>query len=91
MGFNQNVNFRNVFVPLGPLLVYFRKRRHLPHSLWECDVARIFLFYFSKRCNMFLTKVQQSYCYTKLCNYREEFVPKPISNIPNILVCCKFH
>ena len=40
---------------------------------------------------MFLTKVQQSYCYTKLCNYREEFVLKPISNIPNILVCCKFH
>ena len=24
----------------------------------------------------------------KLCNYREEFVPKPIINIPNILACC---
>ena len=42
--------------------------------------------------NAFLTKVQQSYCYTKLCNYIEEFVLKLISNIPNILVCCnKFH
>ena len=37
---------------------------------------------------MFLRKVQQSYCYTKLCNYREGFVLKPISNIPNILACC---
>ena len=45
--------------------------------------------------NMFLAKVQQScckLCYTKLCNYIEEFVLKLISNIPNILVCCnKFH
>ena len=24
----------------------------------------------------------------KLCNYREEFVPKLIINIPNILACC---
>ena len=37
--------------------------------------------------NMVLTKIQQSYCYTKLCNYKEEFVLKSISNIPNILVC----
>ena len=37
---------------------------------------------------MFLTKVKQSYCYTKLSNYRNEYVLKPISNIPNILVCC---
>ena len=34
-----------------------------------------------------LRKIQQSYCYTKLCKYREEFVLKPISNISNILVC----
>ena len=37
---------------------------------------------------MFLTKVQQSYCHTKLCNYRYEFLLKPISNIPNIPECC---
>ena len=42
--------------------------------------------------NMLLKKAQQSYCYTKTCNYIEEFVLKPTSNIPNILVCCnKFH
>ena len=38
--------------------------------------------------NMFLRKIQQSHCYTKLCNYSEEFVLKPISNISNIIVCC---
>ena len=35
---------------------------------------------------MFLTKVRQSYCYTKLCNYIEEFLLKPVSSIANILV-----
>ena len=45
----------------------------------EEDVARIFLFYSNKICNMFVSKVQQSYCYTQLCNYREEFVFTPIS------------
>ena len=34
---------------------------------------------------MFLRKVQHSYCYTKLCNCKEEFVLKPVSNISNIL------
>ena len=34
---------------------------------------------------MFLNKVQQSYCFTHLCNYREGF---PISNQLNILVGC---
>ena len=29
---------------------------------------------------MFLSKVQQSYCYIQLCNYREVIVFKPISN-----------
>ena len=38
--------------------------------------------------NMFLGKIRQSYCYTKLCNYREEVAIKPISNISNILVYC---
>ena len=61
-------------------------QQHLPHNLRGSNVAKTFLFCFSKICNMFLTKVQQSYCYTKLCNYREEFVFKSISNIPNILV-----
>ena len=37
---------------------------------------------------MFLSKVQQSDCYTQLCNYREDFVFKPISNQLNILVGC---
>ena len=37
---------------------------------------------------MFLSKVQQSDCYTQLCNYREEFVFKPISNQLKILVAC---
>ena len=36
---------------------------------------------------MFLPKVQQSYCYTKLCNYSYDFLLKPISNIPNIPEC----
>ena len=48
-----------------------------------------FSSYFNKICNMFFREVQQRYSYTKLCNYREEFVLKPISNISNILVCCK--
>ena len=38
--------------------------------------------------NMFLSKVQQSYSHTQLCNYREEIVFKPISNQLNILVGC---
>ena len=55
------------------------------------DVAEIFLFYFSKMCNMFLNKVQQSYFYTQLCNYREEFVIQPISNKFNNLVGCNLN
>ena len=35
---------------------------------------------------IFLSKVQQSDCYTQLCNYREEFLFKPISNQLNILL-----
>ena len=37
---------------------------------------------------MFLSKVQQSYCYIQLRNYKEEFVLKPINNQLNILVGC---
>ena len=55
---------------------------------YEENVARIFLFYFNKICNKFLNKVQQGDYYTQLCNYREEFVCKPISNQLNILVGC---
>ena len=40
---------------------------------------------------MCLRKIQQSYCHTKLCNYRENFVLKPISNISNIIVCCNLN
>ena len=61
--------------------------QHLPHNLDEAMLLEFSSFISVKR-NMFLTKVQQSYYYTKLCNYKEEFVLKPISNIPNILVCC---
>ena len=47
----------------------------------EEDVARISLFYFNKICNMILSKVQQNFCYSQLCNYKEEFfLFKPISN-----------
>ena len=48
--------------------------------------AKIFLFYFNEICNMFLNKVQQSYCYNQLSNHREEFVFKPVSNQLNILL-----
>ena len=37
---------------------------------------------------MFLSKVQQSYRYTQLCNYREEFKFKPISTQVDIFVGC---
>ena len=37
---------------------------------------------------MFLSKIQQSDCYTQLCNYREDFVFKLISNQLNIRVGC---
>ena len=35
---------------------------------------------------MFLSKVQQSYCYTQLCDYKEESVFKRISNPLNFLM-----
>ena len=35
------------------------------------DIVKIFLFYFNKIFNMFLSKLQHSYCYSNLCNYRE--------------------
>ena len=35
---------------------------------------------------MLLSKAEQSYCYTQLCNYREQFVFKPISNQLNVLM-----
>ena len=56
------------------------------------DIARIFLCYFNKVCNMFLTKVQQSYCYIKLRNYREEVLLKPLVTYQIFLcVAIKFH
>ena len=54
----------------------------------EENAAGIFFFYFNKICNMFLSKVQQRYCYTQLCNYREKFVFKPISSQFNSFVGC---
>ena len=37
---------------------------------------------------MFLSKVQQNFCYSQLCNNKEDFfLFKPISNQLNILVC----
>ena len=40
---------------------------------------------------MFLSKAQQSYSYTQFCNYREEFVFKPISSQFNIFVGCNLN
>ena len=53
-------------------------------------VARILLFYIDKICNMLWSKVQQSYCYTQLCNYREEFLFKYFGNQLNILCNLSF-
>ena len=36
---------------------------------------------------MFSSKVQQSYCYTQLRDYREKFVFKPINSQFNIVGC----
>ena len=49
----------------------------------EEDIAQVFPFYSSKIYNMFLSKKQQSYFFTHMCNYKEAF---PISNQLNILV-----
>ena len=40
---------------------------------------------------MFLSKVQQSYCYTQLWNYKQEFVFKPVSTQFNIAVDCNLN
>ena len=40
---------------------------------------------------MFLNEVQQSYCYSQLCNYREGFKFKPISSQFNIFVGCNLN
>ena len=45
-------------------------------------------FYFSKISNIFLNKVQKSYCYSQLRSYREEFLFKPVSNQLNIFAGC---
>ena len=39
-------------------------QQHLPHNLRGSDVDRTLLFYFSEIFKIFLTKVQQGYCYT---------------------------
>ena len=54
----------------------------------EENIAKMFLLYFNKTCDMLLRKVQQSYCYTQLCNNREEFLSKPIISQFNIVVSC---
>ena len=53
-------------------------------------LLEFFLFYFNKICDIFLNKVQQSYCYTQFCNYREEFEFKPISSEFNIVLDTSF-
>ena len=40
---------------------------------------------------MFLSKVQQSYCYTQLSNYRKKMAFKPISSQFNIFVGCNLN
>ena len=37
---------------------------------------------------MLLSKVQQSYCFSQLCNYGEAFLFKPICNQLNIISGC---
>ena len=37
---------------------------------------------------MFLSKIQQSYCYTQMCNYRKVFVYEPVNNQFQIFVGC---
>ena len=56
----------------------------------EEDIAIKLLFHFSKIYNMFLSKIQQSYCYTQLCNYRETFIFEPVSNQLQIFGNCNF-
>ena len=46
----------------------------------EEEIARMFIFSVNKIC--------KSYCYTQLCNYREQFVFKPISSQFNIVAGC---
>ena len=53
-------------------------------------LLEFFLFYFNKICDIFLSKVQQSYCYTQFCNYREEFEFKLISSEFNIVFDTSF-
>ena len=65
-------------------VITFRKQVFIYSN--EEKIARIFLHYFKKIYDMLLRKVQQSYCYTKLCNYREEFLSKPIISQFNIVV-----
>ena len=43
---------------------------------------------FNKTCNMFLSKIEHSYRYIQFCNYREEFVFKPVNDQLNIIVGC---
>ena len=37
---------------------------------------------------MSLSRIQQSYCYTQLCNYRKAFLFEPISKQLQIFVDC---
>ena len=51
-------------------------------------LIEVSFFCFNEICNMFLSKLQPSYCYTQLCNDSKAFVFKLISNHLNILVGC---
>ena len=48
----------------------------------------IYIRYLYNMFLIFLSKLQQSYCYTQLYNYREEFAFKSISNQLSIIVGC---
>ena len=50
----------------------FKIKQVLIYSNVE-DIFRMLLFYFSK-IYMYLSRMQQSYCYTQLCNYRKTFL-----------------
>ena len=67
---HRKSDFRNKYVSLRAFLVYFRNRHQ-----YNRNVRHQYSIF-----NVFLSKVQQSYYYTQMCNYREALLLKPISN-----------
>ena len=51
-------------------------------------MRKILLGHFSKICCMLLSKIQQSCCYSQMCNYGIAIAFKPIRKQLNIVVAC---